>query len=585
MKAIKLIPRKSRFLPLLLIAGILFLAIGVFLYFREDGYAMLDYYDVQSVSESVPTPVFSVPEGIYDQPFKLEIEAPAGYDIFYTTDGSTPTIRSNRYKRSITVDPRKNPNRKILTIPTSLRWQPPYGQQNHCIVFRARCFREGAGYGKTENVIYSPPSILQHHGFQIIHILIESDSLFSQERGIYVMGQKYYSKKARIATDSLYGANNISLSRYPANYLQRGKNWARPAEMILTDEAGKTRFKQNVLLRIHGNNTRYYPVRALRVLPNTIYGDTVIHYRFFNDLPYDTFKRILLRNSGNDVRWTMFRDAMIQLMVKGTGLDIQEYAPAVLYVNGNYWGICNIRESINDNYLEIKYGVALDNIEIITSFSNLNLSNLKLLPLGDPLLTHPFVEMVSYLFENSPADEEVYQNVCKQMDIGNFIDYMILETFFGNMDWPDANARVYRMGEQTEMMSQKNVEAEKWRWLVIDLDQAMLDQSLSANMFEILKNDYADNPITIIFFALLENPEFMEMFLSRYDLIIRDFLNTEKMLQYIEDFEGRYRSEMVRHIARWRIPLFLQTWQKEVDQLKVFARKRQAIVLEQLKAL
>ena len=582
MKAIKFISHRNRLLPLLIIVSILFLAVSVFLYSRHDGW---DRYHVLSFSESVPTPVFSVPEGIYDQPFKLEIEAPAGYDIFYTTDGSTPTIHSNRYKKTITVNPRKNPNRKILTIPTSLIWKPPYGRQNHCAVFRARCFKEGVGYGKTKNVIYSPPSIAQHQEFQVIHLLIESDSLFSQERGIYVMGQKYYSKKARIVTDSLYGYKNMSLSRYPANYLQRGKNWARPAEMILTDITGKTKFEKNILLRIHGNNTRFFPVRTFRVLPDNLLGDTVIHYRFFDGLPYETFKRILLRNSGNDLRWTMFRDAIIQQMVKGTGMDIQEYAPGVLYVNGNYWGMTNIRESINDNYLEIKYNVALENIEIITSFSNLTLSKLNLLQIGDPLLVHPFVEMVKYLHENSPVDETVYQYICDQMDIDNFMDYMILETFFGNLDWPDANARVYRLAQQTEMMTQKNVEADKWRWLVIDLDQAMLDESLSLNTFERLKNEFDDNPITIIFFALLKNPEFREMFLSRYEWFITDFLNTDNMLQYIDDFEGRYRPEMVRHIARWRIPVFLQKWQKEVDQMKVFARKRHAIVLEHLKAL
>jgi len=577
-KAIKSIPSKDYIFRLLLIASIFILFANLFTYFNNTRNVELDQYDVMLSCESVPVPVFSVPEGIYEQPFELQIQAPEGHNIFYTTDGSIPTVRSNRYRKSIKVNPQKNLNKEILSISNSTEWIPPSGRQNHCVVLRARCFRDGVGYGKVKNVIYSPPTINQHHGFQVIHILIEADSLFSPKRGIDVLGQKYYSKKTRIAMDSLYNINEIEIYDYPANYLQRGKNWIRPAEMILTDTAGKTTFEQSVRLCIHGNNTRFYSVRTYRIMPDNIRGDTVINYRFFDHLPYDTFKKILLRSSGNDQRWTMFRDAMVQQISKeAMELDIQEYAPAVLYINGNYWGIRNIREMINENYLEIKYGAALENIDILEGSWSLKY--------GHDQSLQSFNDLIRYLQENSLADEETYQYVCTQIDIDNFTDYFILETFFAASDWPGINNRPYRIRQQTETMSQKNVEAGKWRWLVFDLDETMRDEPISVNMFKKLKNNSSNNYITIIFFALLENIEFKRKFLDRYEYIITNCFTTQNIMRYIEDFEDRYQYEMDRHIARWRYPLIKRLWRYHVQHMKDFAQERPNIVLEQLKEL
>jgi len=575
MKAIKSISGKDRLMPLLLTASVLFLAVMVFLHTRKANYSTLELYDILAVCESVPDPVFTVPEGIYDQPFELEIQAPAGYTIYYTTDGSIPTIRSFRYQNPITIDPRKNPNKDIMFVRTSLWWRPPFGQQNHCNVVRARCFKDSVGYGKVINTIYSNSQILEHDGFQVVHILMEADSLFSPQRGIYVKGEKYYSKKTRIAMDTIHEI--IPDCFYPANYHQRGKNWTRPAEFILTDSNGKTMLEQSIQLCIHGMASRANPLKSLRIVADSVRGDHLIRHRFFNDLPYDTFRSIILRNSGNDMGLTMFRDAMLQQAVKEIGLDIQEYAPAVVYINGNYWSIHNIREKMDENYLAIKYDADLDKIEILDFYKTMTVYY------GDVQSSTSFESLVDFIENHSLSDTIAYQYVCEQMDVDNFIDYMIVETFYANLDWAVNNTRLYRIGHQTETMKQKNIEAGKWRWFLIDLDYSVYDTPLM-NMFERLKNDFPYF-VTTIFFALLENPEFKEKFLTRYEFIINNYMTSQRMLQYIEEFEERYQSEIKRLIARWRRPMLMQAWQSSVDFMKDFLLERPDIVLEQLKAL
>ncbi len=574
MKAIKSTPSKIHFLPVILISGILLTS--VFLFFQNIQISKLEKYDIMEDRQSIPAPFFNVPEGIYDQPFELEISAPADYTVYYTTDGSIPTFRSNKYRKSITIHPQKNLNENILSIPTSLKWLPPFGKQNHCIVIRARCFKNGLGYGEIKNIIYCTSNIGQHKGFHVVQILMEADSLFSPKRGIYVLGEEYYSKKARIKNDSLFDIQKKVF--YPANYHQRGKNWARPAEFILMDLTGKRVFEQSIRLCIHGMSTRSYPLKTLRIMPDTSRGDSLFCYRFFEQLQYDTFKSILLRSSGNDQQSTMFRDAMLQHLVKEINLDIQEYTPSVVYINGNYWGIHNIRERLDENYLAIKYGSDLDKIELHTFYDEIysNPENIQLPP--------SLEKMINYIKNNSLANEIAYQHVCSQMDIDNFIKYMIVETFFANWDWPDNNVRIYKIEQQTEIMRLENIESGKWRWIPYDLDYSF-DSPPSINTFNQLKIKHSDNIITTLFYGLLENSNFKEKFINQYELIIKDCLTTQNILLQIEKFEDSYQLEMERHIARWRRPHFIQTWRSEVGIMKKFAEERPSIVLEQLKAL
>ena len=576
MKVIKSKFKTDRLFILLLATVTVFLTVSIFLYIHKAKSGRMNIYDAYSYSIMVPEPVFSISEGIVEHPFELEITAPSGYEIYYTMDGSVPNTQSCKYNKRITIDPNKNNNRDILYIPTSLRWRVPYGKQNHATVVRARCFKNGEGYGKVKNAVYSTPLIRQHKDFQIVHILIDADSLFSQERGIYVLGEKYYSKRARISVDSL---PNFNIALHPANYHRRGVNSIRPAEIILTDEAGKTMFEQSINLRIHGNYTRSYPLKSLRILADNLRGDSLIRFPFLRNRPYNEFKHFILRSSGSDQYLTMFRDAMVQQMVKDIGLDIQEYTPAVVYINGNYWGIHNIRERMDNYYVESFYGASVDMIDVLSYDSDV----LELLS-GREQALKEFKDLIVFVNENSlSADETAYNHVCSQIDIDNFIDYMIAETFFANDDWINNNIRLYRIGQQTETMRQKNIEAAKWRWMMVDLDDSM--EKTSLNMFERLINERSEHFISIFFLKLLENPNFKEKFLARYDFIIGNYLNTQKLTLIIENFEKNYENEIVRHIDRWRRPSFFQSWQSNVNTMKVFVENRPEIVLEQLKTL
>ena len=85
----------------------------------------------------------------------------------------------------------------------------------------------------------------------------------------------------------------------------------------------------------------------------------VMSVPLFSDRPYDSYQTFILRNSGNDWNSTMLRDGFLQEIVVDTEADRMEYRPAILYLNGQYWGIHNIREKINEDYLYIFFNHTL----------------------------------------------------------------------------------------------------------------------------------------------------------------------------------------------------------------------------------
>jgi len=277
--------------------------------------------------------------------------------------------------------------------------------------------------------------------------------------------------------------------------------------------------------------------------------------------------------SGTD-QYNLFADAMVQQMAKKLGgLDIQDYAPSVVYINGNYWGIHLIRERVNEHYLAIKYGAAIEKIHILDKTWD---QEQFVLQYGDSQSLRSFEDLTAFIQENSMADEKAYQYVSTQMDIDNYIDYVIVETFFANWDWCNSNVRLYKIDEQTEIMKQHNIEAGKWRWLLFDFDWTLVFPDI--NMFDFLLQ-CNNTSFSSIFFGLLQNKEFKEKFLNRYEDVVKNHFTVENMLPHFKGFQDRYEYEMKRHYARWRTP---STGWWFVDY---FIPVRPDIVLEQLSDL
>ena len=97
------------------------------------------------------------------------------------------------------------------------------------------------------------------------------------------------------------------------------------------------------------------------------YGYSKFEESFFDELSYNDFQSLVLRNSGQDWIRSSIKDATLTSLMRGSGLDFQEHNAVSTYINGEYWGLYNMREKNNEHMLASKHNIDADEITILTN--------------------------------------------------------------------------------------------------------------------------------------------------------------------------------------------------------------------------
>ncbi len=568
-------------------------------------------------SEFLEPPVFSTQGGFYNEPFELTISHPEpDVTIVYTLDGSDPSIdnihgTSYQYKNSYPVQPgsplgdfltesyksfvydgnlviydRSAEPDKLSQMASTL--QEPYYFPGEpvfkAMVVRARAFKEGMmpGVVATHSYFISPQGA-DRFTLPVISIAIQEDNLFDYERGIYTPG---------IDADQwrLDNPGDPFEWPFPGNYRRRGDEVEYPAHFELFEKSdGSRTLAQDVGLRIHGGATRAFPMKSLRVYARNAYGNAHLYYPFFENRPHSLYKRLLLRNSGNDFPtnvdpWsfteTMFRDAAIQEVMKPLNVETQAYQPAIVFLNGEYWGIQNIRERYDKHFLERVYGVDPENIDLITDKDEPKE--------GDNL---HYKSTLEYIEQNGLEGDAHYHYIKTRIDIENFVDYQIANIFAHNTDWPGNNIDFWRLRTSTYMPNSPYGHDGRWRWLLYDTDFGFGLRGKDNYKHNTLSfatapdgDDWPNPPwSTLLLRSFLENPDFRTRFINRFaDLLNTAFL-PERTTAVINDMKSGIQHEVVAHFDRWGYPDAYKLWEDNVAVMLEFAEKRPMHIREHVR--
>ncbi|MBT3209374.1 MAG: hypothetical protein HN704_06090 [Bacteroidetes bacterium] len=268
---------------------------------------------------------YSKKPGFYSSPFFLRLNCED--TIYYTLNGSEPTINSSIFSDSIFVSNTSENN--ISLIPTNpipysenyrsnrlSGWQAPANNINKATIIRAKSYRNSTATSKTHTYSYFTNDF--YYTFPVISLISDSLNFFDDTSGIYVPG---------IYLDS----NNID---WTGNYYQRGDNWERVGNIEYFDTSGNIEISQNIGFRIHGQKSRMAPQKSLRIYARTEYGKPYIDYPFFDERNYWSYKRLILRCSYTSWwrRNTLFQDDLIHTIVSESSstLDVQMTKPSIL---------------------------------------------------------------------------------------------------------------------------------------------------------------------------------------------------------------------------------------------------------------
>jgi hypothetical protein len=453
--------------------------------------------------QSAP-PVISLASGFYSGSRSVTLSDPAGGTIRYTLDGSTPTEQSMAYGAPLAVTGNT--------------------------VLKARVYEPDRLPGPVLTRTYF---INEHTTLPVISLTTDPDNLWSNEIGIY-------------------NDRNIA----------DRKEWERPAHIELFETNGRSGFSIDADIRLFGRTAIYIPEKSLGIFPTD-----PLDYPLFGADGVQKFYSFVLRSSSDDWHLTMFRDAFIHTMIRqNLVVDTQNYRPAILFINGEYWGIHNIREKYNEDYLAVHHGADPNNVDLIYIDARTQ-GGIEVLA-GD---AEQYNALIDFVENNNLASQANYDRVASMVDIDNFVDYVIAEALTGNSSWAH-NIRQWC----------PRTNDGKWQWLVFDMDRGFRTQSYNAlqEMSQMLP----------LFRGLLENQNFRQMFLQRFAEYLNGGLRQDRITAIIDSLQAGIAAEIPRHSERWKnecgngvcgIPS-LTSWQESVATMRSIAEERPGIVRQQI---
>ncbi len=464
-------------------------------------------------SEFVTAPEFSISPGIYNGEINVEIIAQDGASVYYTTDGSDPTTLSSRYSGSITVD-------------------------KTCVI-RAKAYISGSVASDIATATYL---IDTDHKIPIVSMTGDPDGLFSEKNGIYAAGPE--------------GEGHGDT--YPYTKSNYWKDWERAVRIEYFVD-GRCAVAFNAGTKIFGQYSRTYSQKSFAIHLRDVYGESSVTYPFFgedNNCP--EVKGLVLRASGQDQGAARLRDAFCSQVVLSSNSELltSDWQPVALYINGEYWGLYNLREKINEDYLDLNYGINKDNVTILKGTSQIELAGSM----------DEFRKLRRFVAQNSMYDAGNYKYVCSKIDIENYMDYIIFATFFKNNDL--RNSRYYLDG----------AEGSKWRWIMFDMDMSMRSDALDGNRYS-LEQILEREPIHKY---LLRNKNYKDAFINRYAELLNTTLTPENMTAILDEMSAQIEPEIDNNAKRWGSPSYSK-WKSEKNFLRKVCKGRREVMKKQLK--
>lgn len=473
------------------------------------------------------TPKVSKESGFYDEPFDLTITS--DYDVYYTLDGSEPTINSTKYTGPIHIYDRSEEENQyacIKNISVFDYYISPKYPINKCTILRAIAIDKKNNISNILNESYYI-GFKEKDGYNnipTVSLITDPNNLFDYEKGIYVLGKVYDNVK----DDERYNANP---SEIPCNYNCEGEGWKKEATIQYFDNRGALQSVDDIKISIHGTYSTSHNQKSLNLFRTTN------NESYFFDL-FDTNATSLeLRNGGTvDARYTKIRDAVNQKLVEDRDLTIQNAFLVQVFIDGEYWGVYNLEEKIDKQFISSKYNVEKDNA-IILKIGN---SGNKIVEDSDDYYRY-YQDVLDFVSENDLSIDENYEKVCEMIDIQSYIDYFTFQIYISNSDSIVNNYCLWR----TKTIDEENEYADgRWRWILVDTD---------ASSAMAWYNDYYIDSFTdkgnnykivvmddLLFSSLLKNDNFREQFVSSFKEIIKNNYNYEIVEKQINDYIGEY---------------------------------------------
>ena len=313
-------------------------------------------------------------------------------------------------------------------------------------------------------------------------------------------------------------------------------------------------------LSLMGHWSRTNPKKSVSISMRSQYQDGRLKYPLFNTRPEaKKFKAFVLRNNGNRYVGDYYEDPMATSLLEGSGVDYQRSRQVVVFYNGEYYGIHDLREKLNEHFVETNYGIDSKNVDAIKHVAETITAS------GGTTTGYEDMLQRIYGYEDLANNDAQYKEISSMMDVGNYADYMSALIYYQNGDWPNNNVRAWRSPDQP------------WKFMVFDLDHGFgwdwsvsgfYDvQSGSMSMFDWIRQggkaptsddaapcykNASAKCFHTIFVKLIQNPDFKRLFINHAAVMYDVYLNQARVSAAVSYINSTLpNSEISRDKARF----------------------------------
>jgi hypothetical protein len=484
---------------------------------QDESYKLTDgEWDI--VSLEVPTPIFSVESGFYDEPFELDITADCGVSVYYTLDSSIPTKDSDLYTSPIYVYNKSDAPNQYRSVQNVVPNYLEIGQigedpVDKCFVVRAIAVDQS---GKTSDVVTKSyfVGMDNYEDKRVLSLVSNPDDMFGED-GIYVTGAEY---------DKWYENGASSEVEKPiANFNQHGIEWERQSNLEVFD-SGKVIDNQLVGVKIQGASSRESMFKRFSIYSRKDYSAS----KWFDTTLFDGVKThsIVLRDGDYN--------ALAQALSSGRNAFNIDSEKIVLFLNGEYWYDSYMFEKLSSEYFAEHYGVDEDNV-IIASEGKTDTEYVD--------YEESFEYLSTFVANNDMSVDSNYEKLKQIMDVQSYIDFWAINIYLAGMDTSEIKNIV---AWKTSVKENDEYGDNRWRWVFYDMDSMLsitrndydnIEINAQLNSFNI-KGKFVTIPIDegVFWKALTVRDDFCRQFV----LSFMDIMNTNFSLSNVERILNEY---------------------------------------------
>lgn len=500
-----------------------------------------------NIAEQIPvnyirdTLIVSHASGFYNSPVEVSLSnLHPENKILYTLDGDDPDENEATYCDAILFKDR-TPYENRFANEVEMEDKPGdlifKGNVLRAVVYSNGCPASNA----ISNVYFVNPNIRTTYHVPVVSLITDENNLFDKETGIYTHGSY-------------------------RNFDQHGGKWERPVHVEIFDTTGLQIIDQDAGVRIHGRGSRRTPQKSMRLYADPEYGAGTFNYPFFSQKPQiNQFKVLLLRNT-NGTMGPLFKEELCNYLVQDLDVDYQAGRTVILFINGEYWGIYNLMERENKDYIKSNFN--LDDIEadIIAYDRHLVVEEGSM---------DAYNALISFFKSSDPSSQSFYEDLTERMDVPEMIDYFIAKLYLSDIDWPQSNLEIWKVRSDTA----------RWRFFMFDSDGSMmwLDYNLLSEYNSQRDETQRFSEFSMIILrTAMQNETFREQFRRRFYELMNTSFSSSSVLKAINHFEAIYAPLVPEHTYRWNEPSDYPKWKSHVDELKKFAAQRPQMIMHQL---